>query len=200
LRIDSPAATRSKSAASGWSLGGRPVTYGFYFRNTATRPFRNVAQLRSRRAGDGETLPPSGHRNRGPFSVRLRCSVAVLRNRHRDPPTHCQRMGKLTRTAPAKAVIQGRKNGLSKRFPAVRTCVDSGVVRDSRARVESGTGPSARTHHWKDTHTRGSFGNRVTNKEHRRHPGNSPRRDTRTLTVSGMSPRKRQAARTKLVL
>ena len=35
---------------------------------------------------------------------------------------------------------------------------------------------------------RGSFGNRVTNEEHRRHPGNNPRRGPHTLTVRECHP------------
>ena len=41
----------------------------------------------------------------------------------------------------------------------------------------------------------GSFENRVTNKEHRRHPDNSPRRDTRTLTVRECSLKLRSLKR-----
>src|SRR5215208_1797894 len=57
-----------------------------------------------------------------------------------------------------------------------------------RRSVERGrTGLSARTHHWKDTEPAGSFGNRVTNKEHRRQPDNSPRRDPSHPHSAGMS-------------
>jgi hypothetical protein len=55
---------------------------------------------------------------------------------------------------------------------------------------QAGTGLLTRTDHWKDTTPpTGSFENRVTDKEHRHHPDDSPRRDSRTLTVRKCHPR-----------
>jgi hypothetical protein len=48
---------------------------------------------------------------------------------------------------------------------------------------QAGTGLFARTNHWKDTRGAGSSSRRVTSKEHRHQPDNSPRRGYDTLTV-----------------
>ena len=56
------------------------------------------------------------------------------------------------------------------------------LIRPASGR-QTGAGHSARTYHWKDTHTTGSFGNRVTSEEHGTTLATTPDGVPRTLTV-----------------